>query len=228
MSLQVNNVSFAYSDKDVIRQLSFNVTDNELCGIVGLSGGGKTTLLKLLSGLYKPKKGQITYDGIATYQSNKRNDQLFKQIGVVFQDFQLFDHMKVLENVALPYRLKYKVNKETANKQASEILSSLGCEDVVNQYPYECSGGQKQRIAIARALILQPSILLIDEPTSALDKENTLTLIKVLQDLNKQGLTIITITHDLLFANQLCERIIEVSQGQIIKDMPREDYFLDN
>src|SRR5690554_1035903 len=227
MTLKIENVSFAYNKENVIKEVSLNISKNQLVGLVGLSGGGKTTLLKLLSGLLNPKAGRITYNDLPTVVNKKRNSQLFKQVGVVFQDFQLFDTMSVLENVALPYRLKNNVSKEKANEKAMEQLEAFGCESVADQFPYQCSGGQKQRIALARALILEPSTILIDEPTSALDQENTLLLCNMLKQLNKKGLTIVVITHDLFFAKSLCERIVELKDGEIVRDMKTQHYFID-
>lgn len=228
MTLKIDNVSFAYNKENVIKDVSLEIDRNQLVGLVGLSGGGKTTLLKLLSGLLYPKDGKITYNDLPTVVKNKRNQQLFKQVGVVFQDFQLFDTMNVLENVALPYRLKNNVSISQANEKARQQLTAFGCENIVDQYPYQCSGGQKQRIALARALILEPSTLLIDEPTSALDKENTLLLISMLKQLNENGLTIVVITHDLFFAELLCTRIIELKDGEIVSDMETQNYFMSN
>lgn len=228
MTLKIDNVSFAYNKENVIKDVSLEIDRNQLVGLVGLSGGGKTTLLKLLSGLLYPKDGKITYNDLPTVVKNKRNQQLFKQVGVVFQDFQLFDTMNVLENVALPYRLKNNVSISQANEKARQQLTAFGCENIVDQYPYQCSGGQKQRIALARALILEPSTLLIDEPTSALDKENTLLLISMLKQLNENGLTIVVITHDLFFAELLCNRIIELKDGEIVSDMETQNYFMSN
>ncbi len=226
MTLKIDNVSFAYNKENVIKEITLEINRNQLVGLVGLSGGGKTTLLKLLSGLLYPNNGKITYNDLPTVIKNKRNQHLFKQVGVVFQDFQLFDTMNVLENVALPYRLKNNVSILQANEKALQQLTAFGCENIVEQYPYQCSGGQKQRIAIARALILEPSTLLIDEPTSALDKENTLLLISMLKQLNVNGLTIVVITHDLFFAELLCDRIVELKDGEIVSDMETQNYFM--
>jgi ABC-type polar amino acid transport system ATPase subunit len=223
--MTIENLSFAYQKEKVISDLSLQVEANQLVGLVGLSGSGKTTLLKILSGLLIPTKGLVTINGIPAFIQGRRNKKLYENVGVVFQEYNLFMHLTVCENVALAYRLNYKTTKQESETKANQILSELGLADQVYKYPYECSGGQKQRIAIARALILNPSILFIDEPTSALDKENTHMIVRVLKKLNNKGLTVVVITHDLSFAQALCQRIIEIDQGGIIKDQIVTDYF---
>ncbi len=223
--MTIENLSFAYKKEKVIDNLSLQIESHQLVGLVGLSGSGKTTLLKVLSGLLIPTKGLVMINGVPAFIEHKRNKKLYENIGVVFQEYNLFMHMTVLENVALAYRLNKKVSKRASEEQAMGILDELGLLDQIEKFPYECSGGQKQRIAIARALILDPSILFIDEPTSALDKENTHMIVRVLKELNNKGLTVVVITHDLPFAQALCQRIIELNQGVIIKDEPVNSYF---
>ena len=134
-------------------------------------------------------------------------------------------HLSVIDNLILPYRLRFNVSKEEAEVKALELLEQFGLLQQKDQFPNECSGGQQQRIAIARALILNPRVLLIDEPTAALDSENTQNVANLLKSLNKKGLTVIVITHDLPFAQSLCQRVIELNQGNLIKDMDAKDYF---
>jgi polar amino acid transport system ATP-binding protein len=225
MTVAINQVSYAYQTTDVVNQCSLKITANECVGIVGESGSGKTTLLKMMSGLLAPNQGSVMINEQTSFLDGKRNKNLYNQVGVIFQDYQLFDHFTVVENVALAYRLTKKVSKAQSFDVAKTILESLGLKEVMNQFPYECSGGQQQRIAIARALILEPSILLVDEPTSALDQENTYKLVDTLKKLNQEGLTIVVITHDLPFAKLVCNRIIEMKQGKITADCATNEFF---
>lgn len=225
MTVAINQVSYAYQTLDVVDKCSLTIASKECVGIVGESGSGKTTLLKMMSGLLAPKEGSVFINDQTSFLEGKRNKNLYHQVGVIFQDYQLFDHFTVIENVALAYRLTKKVSKAKSLQIAKTQLESLGLKEVINQFPYECSGGQQQRIAIARALVLEPSILLLDEPTSALDQENTIKLVETLKKLNQEGLTIVVITHDLPFAKLVCDRIIQMKQGQITADCSALEFF---
>ena len=224
--IQINHLSYAYTDTPVLKNVSFEIKENEIVGLLGLSGSGKTTLLKILSGLLQPDKGTYTIESYLAYEKGKRNPILVNDLGVVFQDYNLFMHMTVLDNLALPYRLRYKTSKDESKRVALELLEQFGLSEHINKYPNECSGGQQQRIAIARALILNPRVLLIDEPTAALDQENTEIVTRLLKELNKKGLTVVVITHDLPFAQSICQRVIELKQGEIIRDTRAENYFM--
>lgn len=224
--IQINHLSYAYTDTPVLKNVSFEIKENEIVGLLGLSGSGKTTLLKILSGLLQPDKGTYTIESYLAYEKGKRNPILVNDLGVVFQDYNLFMHMTVLDNLALPYRLRYKTSKDESKLVALELLEQFGLSEHINKYPNECSGGQQQRIAIARALILNPRVLLIDEPTAALDQENTEIVTRLLKELNKKRLTVVVITHDLPFAQSICQRVIELKQGEIIRDTSAENYFM--
>lgn len=223
--IKIENLSYAYTDTPVLKNISFQIQENEMVGLLGLSGSGKTTLLKILSGLLQPDSGVYTIESNKAYENGKRNKMLIDELGVVFQDYNLFMHLTILDNLVLPYRLRFKKNKEESQKVAIDLLSQFGLEEHLSKFPNECSGGQQQRIAIARALILNPRVLLIDEPTAALDQENTLIVSELLRDLNKKGLTVIVITHDIPFAQSICRRVIELKQGEIIQDIDALNYF---
>lgn len=223
--LEVKNVSYAYDHQRVLSDINFTIEPGSIVGLLGLSGSGKTTLLKLLSGLIEPNQGNVLIQGRIPIKNGKRDKACASDLGVVFQQFNLFMHLTVVDNVALAYRLRTKSSKEKARLKAMQHLSALGLEDQALKFPDQCSGGQQQRIAIARALILNPSILLIDEPTSSLDKENTKILIELLRDLHKKGLTLMLITHDLEFAKALCESVIELDKGSIQYDGIAQSYF---
>lgn len=223
--IKIENLNYAYTDKPVLKNISFEIQENEMVGLLGLSGSGKTTLLKILSGLLQPDSGIYTIESNKAYEKGKRNKMLVNELGVVFQDYNLFMHLTVLDNLVLPYRLRFKKSKEESKKVAIEMLSQFGLQEHLYKFPNECSGGQQQRIAIARALILNPRVLLIDEPTAALDQENTMIVSELLRDLNKKGLTVIVITHDIPFAQSICKRVIELKQGEIIQDTDASNYF---
>ena len=219
--LKVNQLSYAYSNSKVLNQISFEINQGEIVGLLGPSGSGKTTLMKLLSSLLELQSGSIQF---LNNQQLKSKD-IPSELGLVFQNFNLFPHLSVLENCTLAYRLKNKCSKVDANAKAFELLKQLGLSDQVNKYVDQCSGGQQQRIAIARALMMDPQMLLIDEPTSSLDQQNIKILVTLLQHLHQSGLTIILITHDENFALKLCTRIIELKEGQIGYDGDAKIYF---
>ncbi len=228
--LQIQNAGYAYGENTVLQDISFTIDQGEIIGILGPSGSGKTTLLKILSHLVDLKTGSyrindtwISKNGVLSVP--KIISQAMSEVGVVFQQFNLFPHMTVLENVVLPLKLRKNLSKEVCRREATEMLKSMDLQDKLDSYPHQLSGGQQQRVAIARALILKPQILLIDEPTSSLDAAMTQTVIDILQTLNKKGLTLILITHDLIFAKALSHRVIEIGNGRLTKDCNADDYF---
>ncbi len=223
--IEIRDIVYRYDQEPVLNKVSFTIKANEIVGFLGLSGSGKTTLLKILSGLLPMEAGSYTIENIPAYQNNKRNDIIVKDVGVVFQEYQLFLHLSVLDNLVMPLKLRTKLSKAECIEKASKVLSRLGLQDHMDKFPNQCSGGQQQRIAIARALVLDPKILFIDEPTSALDLENTKIVIEILKDLQQQGLTVVVITHDLWFAQQLCQRVIELSDGHVMADQSAHEYF---
>lgn len=191
-SIEVKNISKIFDNKLVLNNLNFNVSDGELLSILGKSGCGKTTLLKILIGIEKPSSGSILKNNknITKYDISKRG------MGIVFQNYALFPNMTVLENVS--YALKNKLkDKKKAYKQAMDVISMVNLEDHINKYPDELSGGQMQRVAIARTLALKPDVILFDEALSALDAENKIILRNKIRELNKKfNITMIFITHD--------------------------------
>jgi len=223
--LKVNQLSYAYERQKVLDNVSFSINQGEIVGILGLSGSGKTTLLKILSGLLPFKEGNYEIESKPAYINGKRSKEISQELGVVFQEFNLFMHRTVIDNLALPLRLRTKKPMKVCRAEALTILKSLGLEDQADKYPYKCSGGQQQRIAIGRALILKPSVLLIDEPTSSLDSENTQKVIDILKKLYLDGLTLILITHDMPFAKALAQRVIVLEDGKIKADTTAENYF---
>jgi ABC-type polar amino acid transport system ATPase subunit len=225
--ISVKNLSYAYEAQKVLDDISFTISEGEIVGILGLSGSGKTTLMKILSGLLPFREGSYEIEDKPAYVKNRRSKEISQELGVVFQEFNLFMHRTVIDNLALPYHLRSKKPMAECRKEAMAVLESLGLQDQADKYPFRCSGGQQQRIAIGRALILKPTVLLIDEPTSSLDAENTQKVIDILKGLHETGLTLILITHDMAFAKALSQRVIVLEEGKIKAQAKANDYFND-
>mgnify|MGYP003200865027 CR=1 FL=1 len=201
--LELKNISKSFGDKVILNNLNLEVKDGEILCIVGQSGGGKTTLLRCISGLEKIDGGQILIDGqVFDPYTNENNDSV---IGVVFQEYNLFPHLTVLQNVTLAPTMVLKKKKEIAENEAKNLL-----EGKEGLYPFQLSGGQKQRVAIARALAMKPQILCYDEPTSALDPGLTATVKDIVLNLKKEGMTQIIVTHDMDFAEEIADNILKV------------------
>lgn len=199
--LEVKNLYKEFNNRPIFKDISFTLNDGEIMTIVGPSGAGKTTLLRIIAGLETKDSGEILIDG-QSYDSGK--------VGVVFQDYNLFPNLNVLQNITLAPTLVLKESKEEANKEAYELLNRLQMNGREKQYPYELSGGQKQRVAIARALAMKPRILCYDEPTSALDPNLRKEVEKMILGLKKSGLTQLIITHDLQFAENVADQMLKV------------------
>ena len=205
--LELKNISKRFGEKQIISDLNLKVPEKQILAIVGPSGGGKTTLLRMLAGLETIDSGDIIYNGeeLPLDELEKRN-----LLGFVFQDFQLFPHLTVLENLTLsPIKTK-NFTKEDAEKKAISLLTRLGLAEHVNAYPYSLSGGQKQRVALARAMMIDPEIIGYDEPTSALDPELRLEVEKLILQNHELGMTQIVVTHDLQFAENIADTILKV------------------
>ena len=206
--LELKNISKSFGDKVILNNLNLEVKDGEILCIVGQSGGGKTTLLRCISGLEKIDGGQILIDGqVFDPYTNENNDSV---IGVVFQEYNLFPHLTVLQNVTLATTMVLKKKKEIAENEAKNLLNGLALEGKEGLYPFQLSGGQKQRVAIARALAMKPQILCYDEPTSALDPGLTATVKDIVLNLKKEGMTQIIVTHDMDFAEEIADNILKV------------------
>ena len=205
--LELKNISKKFKDRQILSDFNFTVEENKILAIVGPSGGGKTTLLRMLAGLEKIDSGEIIYNG-----ENLPIDELEKRnlLGFVFQDFQLFPHLTVLENLVLSPIKTMNMEKNDAEKKAIELLEKLGLEKQINNYPTSLSGGQKQRVALARAMMINPKIIGYDEPTSALDPELRLEVEKLILKNRELGITQIVVTHDLQFAENIADSILKV------------------
>ena len=205
--LELKNISKKFKDRQILSDCNLTVEENKILVIVGPSGGGKTTLLRMLAGLEKIDSGEIIYNGesLPIDELEKRN-----LLGFVFQDFQLFPHLTVLENLVLSPMKTMDMEKRDAEEKAIKLLEKLGLEKQINNYPISLSGGQKQRVALARAMMIEPKIIGYDEPTSALDPELRLEVEKLILKNRELGITQIVVTHDLQFAENIADSILKV------------------
>ena len=205
--LELRNISKKFGDKQILKDFNLIVPEKQVLAIVGPSGGGKTTLLRMLAGLETIDSGQVIYNGeiLDVTELEKRN-----LLGLVFQDFQLFPHLSVLENLTLSPIHTMNVSKEEAEEKAQGLLARLGLSEHAKAYPYSLSGGQKQRVALARAMMINPEIIGYDEPTSALDPALRLEVEKLILQNREMGMTQIVVTHDLQFAENIADSILKV------------------
>lgn len=205
--LELKNISKKFKDKEILSNFNLKVEENKILAIVGPSGGGKTTLLRMLAGLESIDTGEIILNGenLPLNELEKRN-----LLGFVFQDFQLFPHMTVLENLVISPIQTMGIKKDEAEAKAIKLLEQLGLENHCKSYPHSLSGGQKQRVALARAMMIEPKIIGYDEPTSALDPELRLEVEKLILQNKKLGITQIVVTHDLQFAENIADDILKV------------------
>jgi glutamine transport system ATP-binding protein len=224
MVISAKNLKKHYGQLEVLKDISLEITEGEVLCIIGPSGSGKSTLLRCLNRLEEIQSGSITILG-EELVNNKNIDKLRQNIGMVFQSFNLFPHLTVLENMILaPLELK-KMNKKEATEKAISLLDKVGLKDKKDVYPDTLSGGQKQRVAIARALEMNPKIMLFDEPTSALDPEMVGEVLKVMKDLAQEGMTMVVVTHEMNFAKDVSDRVIFMDQGYILEEGPPEEIF---
>ena len=206
--IELKNVNKSFGSKKVINNLDLVIPDGQILAIVGPSGGGKTTLLRTLAGLETADSGTFLLDGSPfDPTSSKQQEQV---VGVVFQDFQLFPHLSVMDNITIGPRLVLKQDKETYTDKANHLAKLLDIEELFNNYPYQLSGGQKQRLAIARAMAMNPKVLAYDEPTSALDPALRQQVASLILELKADGVTQIVVTHDLDFAEEIGDKVLKV------------------
>ena len=222
--LEIKNVKKKFGSKVVLNGISFNVKKGDIIGIIGPSGCGKSTLLRCINGLERPDSGQIIFNG-TTLSSEKSIIQMRKKIGMVFQQFNLFNHLTVIDNIILAPVMNKLMNKEEAEKKAIELLKSVDLIDTTNNYPDQISGGQKQRVAIIRALMMDPEIILFDEPTSALDPEMIGEVTNLMRKLAQEGMTMIIVSHELNFIRNFCNHVIFIDDGKIVEEGSSKDIF---
>ena len=215
--LEVKKLKKKFGSNVVLNDISFNVSKGDIISIVGPSGSGKSTLLRCLNLIEKPSSGDIIFEGISLIGKKADLSLLRQKMGMVFQQFNLFPHLTVLDNILLaPVKLKI-LDEKNAKIKALELLDSIGLKDKANHYPNELSGGQKQRVAIIRTLIMEPDIILFDEPTSALDPEMVEEVLNVMRSLADKGMTMLVVTHEMNFAKNVANKVIFMDKGYIVE-----------
>lgn len=215
--IEVNDVHKYFGKLEVLKGINMHVKEREVVVIIGASGSGKSTLLRCLNKLEEITSGEIIIDGISL-NSEANVNIIRREVGMVFQRFNLFPHMTALQNVALAPEIVRKINKKEAEETGIELLNKVGLSDKVYEYPRRLSGGQQQRVAIARALAMKPKIMLFDEATSALDPEMVGEVLAVMRDLAREGMTMVVVTHEMGFAREVGDRLIFIDDGVIVEE----------
>ena len=225
MLLKLENINKKFGKKEVLKDISFEVHDKEIIAIVGPSGSGKSTLLRCINMIDPPTSGIIKFD---KYKKKKKNIDINKyrmNVGMVFQQFNLFSHLTVIENITLvPIKLGL-LTKEKAYKKGEKLLNDIGLLTKENEKPINLSGGEQQRVAIVRALMMEPKLLLFDEPTSSLDPQMTREVLELIKEIATTGMNMMIVSHELNFVKEVATRILFIKEGKIIFDGPKEEFF---
>ena len=222
--IKITNLQKSFGNLLVLKGVNLTITEQEVLVIIGPSGGGKSTLLRCMNFLEEPTSGTVTIDGVVLKNDESIND-VRKEVGMVFQRFNLFPHMTVLDNLMLAPMKVRGVDKAEAEATAKVYLEKVGMADKANNYPEQLSGGQQQRVAIARALCMKPKVMLFDEPTSALDPEMINEVLDVMKALANEGMTMVVVTHEMGFAREVGDRVIFLSEGNILEEGTPEEIF---
>ena len=225
ISIQMTNINKYFGDFHVLKDINFHVKQGEIVVVCGPSGSGKSTLIRCINGLEEINSGEIIVDNLNMHENKKNLQKIRTEVGMVFQHFNLFPHLTILENITIAQTLVKKVNKEEAKNTALELLKKVKLEDKASSYPGDLSGGQKQRVAIARSLAMRPKVLLFDEPTSALDPETIGDVLSVMKELAKENYTIVCVTHEMGFAKEVGDRIVFMDHGSIVEENSPEEFF---
>lgn len=223
--ITLKNVSKWYGHFQVLTDCSTEVKKGEVVVVCGPSGSGKSTLIKTVNGLEPVQQGSIAVNGTAVTAKKTNLAQLRAKVGMVFQHFELFPHLTIVENLTLAQVKVLKRNKEEARQKGLKLLERVGLSAHANKHPGQLSGGQQQRVAIARALCMDPVAMLFDEPTSALDPEMINEVLDVMVELANEGMTMMVVTHEMGFARKVANRVIFMDEGKIIEDSPKDDFF---
>lgn len=223
--LRIRDLNKSFGERKVLDGIELSLYKGEVLVVLGPSGCGKSTLLRCINGLETIDSGDILLDGTSIYEKNIQMRQIRQKIGMVFQSYDLFHHMTVIENIMLGPIKSQKCDKQEVLSLARELLRKVGLEDRENDYPRQLSGGQKQRIAIVRSLCMKPELILFDEVTAALDPEMVREVLDVILDLAKQGMTMIIVTHEMHFAQAVSDRIIFLDNGKIVEEAKPEEFF---
>ena len=223
--ITLENVSKTFGEIEAIKNISLQIESGKVYSILGPSGSGKSTLLRCINYLEEPEQGRVFIDGEQLNNNQKLLNRLRTKTAMVFQQFNLYPHMTIRENLTTALRIVKKMDKTQANQIAEAQLAKVGILDKANAYPSQLSGGQQQRAAIARALAMEPEIMLFDEPTSALDPEMIQEVLEVMLDLAKSGITMVVVTHEMGFARAAARRIIFMDEGKVIEETTPEELF---
>lgn len=216
--IKVKNLKKSFGYNHVLKDIDIEIEEGEVVVIVGSSGSGKSTFLRCLNLLEEPTSGEITIDGVEITDKKVDLNMLRREVGMVFQQFNLFPNYNVIDNIKLAPKKLRKTSDQAATKKAKELLDSVGLLNKAKEFPVNLSGGQKQRVAIARALVMEPKIMLFDEPTSALDPEMIGEVLDVIRNVAKKGMTMVIVTHEMKFAREVGTRMIFLDKGVIIED----------
>ena len=225
--LEIRHLSKTFGTNPVLKDIDFSVSSGDVTCIIGASGSGKSTLLRCLNLLETPTTGEIIYHGTNIADKKVNAPQYRSKVGMVFQSFNVFPHLKVIDNITITPVLEKKVPKAEAEKKACELLDRVGLLDKKDVYPGKLSGGQKQRLAIVRALAMEPDMMLFDEPTSALDPEMVKEVLNVIKSLTESGMTIVIVTHEMGFAREVSDRVFFIDNG-IIQEQGTPDEIFGN
>ena len=223
--IKVNDLYKSFGEVEVLKGIDEHIATGEVVVVIGPSGSGKSTFLRCLNLLETPTKGDIYIDDELITSKKVNVNNIRKKMGMVFQQFNLFPHLTILENITIAPKLVNKVNKAAAIQKAEELLARVGLSDKRDAYPAQLSGGQKQRVAIARALAMDPEIMLFDEPTSALDPEMVGEVLEVMKSLAKEGMTMVCVTHEMGFAKEVATRVLFMDEGIIMEQGTPDEIF---
>ena len=223
--ISIKNVSKWYGDFHVLKDCSTEVSKGEVVVVCGPSGSGKSTLIKCVNGLEMFQKGEILVDGVSVGARGTKLSKLRARVGMVFQHFELFPHLRVIDNLCIAQLRVLGRSKAEATEKGLKLLDMVGLKAHSQKFPAQLSGGQQQRVAIARALAMDPIAMLFDEPTSALDPEMIKEVLDVMVKLAQEGMTMMVVTHEMGFAKQVADRVIFMDNGQIVEDRPKTDFF---
>jgi len=223
--INMDKINKFYDDFHVLKNINFYVKKGEIVVVCGPSGSGKSTLIRCINGLEDIDDGQIIVDEIDIHASKKNLQSIRGEVGMVFQHFNLFPHLTILENITLAQNLVKKRSKAEAIEIGRELLEKVKLSDKADSYPGDLSGGQKQRVAIARSLAMKPKVILFDEPTSALDPETIGDVLSVMKDLAQENFTIVCVTHEMGFAKEVGDRIVFMDHGTIVEENSPEEFF---
>ena len=223
--IKVENLTKSFGELEVLKGINQEIKDGEVVVVIGPSGSGKSTFLRCLNLLEEPTSGKIFVDDDEITSKDIDINKVREEMGMVFQSFNLFNNLNIIDNITLAPSLVKKMEKEEAEKKAMELLERVGLPDKRDSFPKSLSGGQKQRIAIARALAMNPKVMLFDEPTSALDPEMVGEVLDIMKDLAKEGMTMVVVTHEMGFAREVGDRILFMDGGYIVEEGSPEEVF---